>query len=503
MRLTKILLAGAALVIASACGAYAEEASPPAETVAAEEGSIFTFWPLIDYRESKRERYRNISLLGPLIKIQQRGDERETALRPLFYRTADLREKSSNTEYLYPLASVESGPEVETFQFLKLLQKSFYAKADGTEERSSMLFPFYISGRSEKYGEYLSVFPFYGDIYERFWRDEYHYVMFPLYGRTVKKGTTNYNVLYPFFSVTSGERESGFQFWPLYGQSAKEGVYRKKFLVWPLYMAEESGLDTDNPASKLLLFPLYASTESPQRSSRHFLWPFFGHTEDRAKKQEEWDIFWPFWVVERGDVRTVDRWLPFYSEEKGRETLRRWVLWPLYRRDEINSPKFHQERDRLLYFLFWDKRESWPEDGVSRRRTALWPLFLYNRDERGVSALSIPAPVEPVLDREQIDRIWAPFWRLYLQRWNEQGDSALSILWNLYWHERRGQELAFELFPLISYQNRHAGAEWKILKGLVGFRSEGNLSRLQLLWLPFGINWGEKSGQPVAAGSGL
>ena len=35
--------------------------------------------------------------------------------------------------------------------------------------------------------EGFSVFPLYGDLYERFWRDEYHYVLFPLYGRTVKR----------------------------------------------------------------------------------------------------------------------------------------------------------------------------------------------------------------------------------------------------------------------------------------------------------------------------
>ena len=45
-------------------------------------------------------------------------------------------------------------------------------------------------------------------LYERFWRDEYHYVLFPLYGKTVKKGTTTRNYLYPFFSTISGEKEA-------------------------------------------------------------------------------------------------------------------------------------------------------------------------------------------------------------------------------------------------------------------------------------------------------
>ena len=140
-----------------------------------------------------------------------------------------------------------------------------------------MLFPFYVSGRSEKYGPYTSLFPLYGDMYERFWRDEYHYVLFPLYGRTVKQGTTTRNYLYPIFAATEGEKESGFQVWPLYGQSAKEGVYSKRFVLWPFYMREQSGLDTDNPTRKLYLLPLYAATDSPKSTSRYYLWPFFGY----------------------------------------------------------------------------------------------------------------------------------------------------------------------------------------------------------------------------------
>ena len=38
---------------------------------------------------------------------------------------------------------------------------------------------------------------------------------------------------------------------------------------------------------------------------------------------------------------------------------------------------------------------------------------------------------------------------------------AVSFLWNFYWHEQRGKELAYELFPLVSYRG-----------GRVGHRSE-------------------------------
>lgn len=473
------------------------------------EGTIFTFWPLVDYRESPGERFSNLSILGPLFKFQRRGEERDIAVRPFFYESAHAGNRTDSTDYLYPVASTESTPEATRVQVLKLYQRNVYRKdeKERREESSTMLFPFYISGTSGKYGPYTSVFPLYGDIYERFWRDEYHYLLFPLYGRTVKKGTTTRNYLYPFFSTIEGERESGFQFWPLYGQSAKEGAYRRRFALWPLYMEEQSGLDTDTPTRKLFLFPFYAATDSPQRTSRSYLWPFFGYAVDTARKEEERDFLWPFLVTVRGDERSVDRYLPFYAEEKGRETLKRWYMWPLYRHDEIDSESFRQERDRVLYFLYSDRRESWPKDGAERRRVAFWPLFQYRRDEKGISALTLPAPIEPILEREGIERNWAPLWRLYQHRWNEAGDSAVSILWNLYWHERRGADLACEIFPLLFYRSEQQVSDVQILKGLVRYREADGARRVTFFWLPFGIDWGEKRGAAAdgdakGAGSG-
>lgn len=467
-----------------------------------EKGTIFTLWPLVDYRESPPEGYRNLSLLGPLFKLQQQRDNRDFAVRPLFYETANDRGKWAVTEYLYPLASAETSPEVSTTQVLHLYQKNTFRKDEEEKrEKGTMLFPFYISGRSEKYGPYTSVFPLYGDIYERFWRDEYHYVLFPLYGRTVKKGTTTRNYIYPFFSTTTGEKESGFQVWPLYGQSAKEGVYRKRFVLWPLFMQEASGLDTDNPTSKLYVLPLYAATDSPKVTARYYLWPFFGYRTEVDGNQEERDYFWPFVRTIRGDKRTLDSFLPFYARDERKESRKRWIMWPLFKHEEIDSADFRQERDRVLYFLYSDNRESWPKDGAGRRRTAFWPFFLYRSDTRGIKSLSLPAPVESVLDREGIERSWAPFWRLYQQRWDDNGDSAASLLWNLYWHERRGDDLAYEFFPLIDYRSEKKGADIKLLKGLVRYRNAAGGSSLSLLWLPFGFSWGETEGGAAAATS--
>jgi hypothetical protein len=455
-----------------------------------EEGSISTFWPLFDYRESPRQGFSNLSILGPLFKFQRNGDADVTAVRPFFYRTGDDSDDTARTDYLYPLASSETWADGKFLQVLHLFQKR--TPLPGVEERQgTMLFPFYISGTSEKYGHYVSVFPFYGDIYERFWKDEYHYVLFPLYGRTVKNGTETRNYLYPFFSLIKGEKESGFQFWPLYGQAEKEGVYRKRFALWPIYLQEELGLDTDTPTRKFYLFPLYTSSVSRKRTEKHYLWPFFGYVSDSDKKLEERDYFWPFVVTIRGEARNLDRYLPFYSEDLRKNSLKRWYLWPLYSHEELTSDIYQLERNRVLFFLYSDATETWTVDGKSRSKVSCWPLFTYRSDERGVKTVSFPAPVEPILDKEGIEQSWAPLWRLYIQKWNDAGDSAVSFLWNLYWHESRSDGLAYELFPFISYRSEKELTDLALLKGLIRYLRHNETNELRFLWLPFGVEWGK------------
>jgi hypothetical protein len=471
-------------------------------------GTIFTLWPLIDYRESPKEGFSNLGILGPLIKIQTNMGEKVVAVRPLFYESSNEKQGSSATEYLYPLASSEVTPEVSRFQLLKLVQKNNFRKDEKEGgEKDSMFFPFYISGTSKKYGPYTSLLPFYGDIYERFSKDEYHFIMFPLYGSTVKKGTTSRNYLYPFFNTLKGESETGFHFWPLYGQASKEGVYKKSFVLWPFFMHENKGLDTENPTEKLFLLPFYTSIDSPEKTARGYLWPFFGYSQDRKLKETEHDYFWPFLLTVRGEDRRVDSYLPFYFNEEKKESSKSWYLWPLYRNDTLTTDTFSRERDRVLYFLYSNSLERWSKDGSERKRTALWPLFVYKRDNKGLKTLTFPAPVEPILDRDEIERNWAPLWRIYQHKWNDSGDSATSFLWNLYWSETRNDAISYELYPLLSYRGESGFNETRILKGLFSYKRERGEKSLNFLWLPFGFSWSdqlsEKDKAAFKAGEGL
>lgn len=485
-----LLRTSAILTLLFLCTLQAEITSAAELPRSPENESLTTIWPLVDYRTNSVQKTSKLSILGPLLTFKTTPNDDISAFRPLFYTESDSDKTRAASYYLFPLASSEITPDVSRMEFLQLFQKNTFRKAEPEEtEHQSMLFPFYISGRSEKYGSYTSVFPIYGDIYERFWRDEYHYVLFPLYGRTVKKGTTNSHYLWPFFSITSGENESGFGFWPLYGQASKEGVYSSSFTLWPIFSSEKRGLDTAEPSNRFTIFPLYSAFDSPSVTSRTWLWPFFGYSSDSKKEEVERDYLWPLWLTVSGKKRNVVKFLPFYSAEESEDSTKNWYLWPIYRNDTMQSPHYRQERDKVLFFLYTNRLESWAQDGKERQRIALWPLFLYTRTVEGERTISFPALIEPILDRDGIEKLWAPLWRIYVHSWDDTGKSSLSILWNLYWHDKTADYTGWEIFPLLRYRAADAFKEVQILKGLLNYRDSCSKSSMSLFWIPFSFDW--------------
>jgi hypothetical protein len=155
----------AALVGRPACAADLGTEAGRAETASKETGAIITLWPLFDYRSSPATGYSNLAILGPLFKREQSGDTTRTAIRPLFFTQAAPAAEES--DILYPLASTSSNGEDSDTQVLRLFQRHVSRSGAPEEKRDTMLFPFYITGRSESHGPYTSVLPFHGDIYDR------------------------------------------------------------------------------------------------------------------------------------------------------------------------------------------------------------------------------------------------------------------------------------------------------------------------------------------------
>ena len=422
-----------------------------ASPVFADDATLSTFWPLYDYRASAQADYQSLHLLGPFVKYETKGSETEYTLRPLFYRAVD-EDGNSETDVLYPLFGHKKDKDSSRFHILHLIDYDFGQRETGSNNRW-YLFPFLFYGEEEQ-GTYMAFFPFGGTLYNWFGRDRISFVLFPLYSRTERGSRRVDNVLWPFFARISGEDESGYKFWPIYGQSSKTGVYRKKFFLWPIFFSESRKLDSDNPG------------------------------------YEEWNLPWPLVRITKGEDYHGLKLLPFFADETMDVKRRRWYLWPIYKIEEMDTELIQRRRDRVLFFLYSDTRESKWETGESMRRINFWPLFGYHR-KNGVSlfhALSLLEPFFP--ENQSIERLWSPFWRVYQQKWDQQGNQVISLLWNLFWSERRGDKLAWELFPLVEYHKQSPGNKsLSFLKGLLSYRSDEQGKRLNLFYLPWGLHW--------------
>lgn len=453
----------------------------------ADDATLSTFWPLYDYRASAQADYQSLHLLGPFIKYETKGMETEYTLRPLFYRATD-EEGVSQTDVLYPLFGHKKDKDSSRFHILHLVNYDFGERETGSDNRS-YLFPFFFYGEEEQ-GTYKAFFPLGGTLYNWFGRDRITFVLFPLYSHT-ERGTRQVdNVLWPFFAKISGEDESGYKFWPIYGQSRKTGVYRKKFFLWPIFFSESRKLDSDNPEEVRAAWPFYISRESPKKSYRSVLWPFFYKIEDRDKGYEQWNAPWPLVRVTKGEAYHGVKLLPFYADETMDVKRQRWYLWPIYKIEEMNTELIQRRRDRVLFFLYSDTRESKWETGESMRRVNLWPLFGYHR-KNGVSLFHVLSLVEPFFPgNESIERLWSPLWRIYQQKWDQQGNQAISLLWNLFWSERQGDKLAWELFPLVEYHKQSPdNKSFRFLKGLFSYHVNEQGKKLSLFYLPWGLRW--------------
>ena len=112
------------------------------------------------------------------------------------------------------------------------------------------LFPLYFQQRSsDPSQDYTAVFPVYGHLKHRLFRDEIFFVMFPIYGETRKKDVVTDNYLWPFFHLRHGDGLHGWKFWPLVGNEHKDvttqtngfgdvktiGGHDGFFALWPLF----------------------------------------------------------------------------------------------------------------------------------------------------------------------------------------------------------------------------------------------------------------------------
>jgi len=392
---------------------------------------------------------RRVEAGGPFYYREESESRRTWAVSPLLSYSQDPELNFEEFDCLFPLFTYDRYGDQFRWQFFQL-----FSVAGGRTQTESFrdrttVFPLYFQQRSSDTNEnYTAVGPFYGHLKHRLFHDEIFFVMFPFYATTRKGDVITDNYVYPFFHLRHGRGLDGWQFFPLVGSEHKEITTRtnrfneletvpgheSQFVLWPIYHNDYKGIGGENPNHEQGVIPLFTYQRSKLRDATTVLWPFFSRIDDRDKNYREWQLPWPLVVTAHGPGKNGARVVPFYGHFSNTNLETRFVLWPIYKDEKIDSAPLKRDRMRVLFFLYSDVQEQNTETEASRRRVDFWPFFEHRREFNGNERLQVLALLEPFLPgSHKIPRDYGFFYSLWRNEKNPKtGATSQSLLWNLY-----------------------------------------------------------------------
>src|SRR6266446_4329739 len=156
---------------------------------------------------------RRTEVLGPLLSYERREAQTQWVLPPLFSHTLDTSVDVEELDLAYPLLTYDRFGTEYRFQFFQMFSFSGGLDQQEGSVRRFTLFPFYFQQRAADSNlNYTALFPLYGRLKNRLFRDEIRFVLFPLYGHSRKRDVVKNNSLSPFFPLRPGVALGGWQF---------------------------------------------------------------------------------------------------------------------------------------------------------------------------------------------------------------------------------------------------------------------------------------------------
>jgi len=255
---------------------------------------------------------------------------------------------------LYGIRDVDGGPKSEF-----LLWPFLFLEEDETAgERKRFFFPFFISQTSKGLKE--------------------TYVLWPFFSHREWERGEDWKILWPLFSVSSGEDRSGLSVFPLFSYHVARGD-REFSLLWPLF--EHKLWHMEGKTFEERRFLLLSGAKQYPKERSFTLWPLF----DFQRTGQEYTFLLPFLlplrgeeitrivyplitvleVRRRGEKRTANLLYGLFTEERNGKDLRRRIAFLLdYRnvggsvRLEVLSGLLRLQDGRLEKLLFLPVRRA-------------------------------------------------------------------------------------------------------------------------------------------------
>lgn len=441
-------------------------------------------------RDTDLEGNRRVRALGPLFESTESEDgETFRAVRPFFSISRDPARDRTLRHFVWPLGMSKDFLGQRFWHCLLAFGNDYDLDTRGSRYRF-VVFPLLFMGRDKHGEDYFALFPLGGKLNETMGRDKWIFVLFPLYSYQVVNDVRTHDVLWPLISSTVGKDERRFRVAPFYGEARKDGRWRKRFILWPLW----SSVELYNPepyGNGFLLFPLFGHMKTTKGESWTVLPPLFryGKSEDRVVV----NCPWPLVQYSAGSLDKLHIW-PFWGRREQEPLETSFVLWPFFSRERIDRVRYVQRRYTLLPIVRHDVRtaatgaEGGEEGEVIARHVKIWPFFSYSRDGENwrVRALEL----WPMKDTSGIERNYAPFWTVYTQAATPD-QRECEALWGMYRYRRDGERAKrMSVFPLFRWSREGidpAVKEWDVLLGLFGMRRGDGYRRYRFL---YGIDTG-------------
>jgi hypothetical protein len=389
--------------------------------------------------------------LGPLLHWEAQKDRHLFEARPLYSTLASP--ETRRRDLLFPIAGCRETPDRSLCSLLFLATHRSDTVRHTT--RTHLLLGFW--GKTESQQRYGGLFPLAGVFRERFGRERIDFLLWPLFARAKGDGFTETHLLWPFFGWGTGGGRSMVKFWPLYGVSKREGMYTRRFFLWPLIHRRSEGLDTDTPTETFLFLPLYGRRDTGPLASRFYMFPLFlkqWHREDPRVVRV--DLAWPIYSrSSRADGSETLAIRPFYSRSRREDRQQTSFLSGLVGRTAVHEARL----DEVSWRVFWIGRiGARRQQDRELQRVDLWPFYRLRRvrqaDGRESGFLRIPYLI-PMrgLEPDGWNRNYNQFFELYGARWQDD-ELRSSLLFGL--HEvRRSAAMRWESWAGFLHFRRH------------------------------------------------
>ncbi len=436
----------------------------PSYSIAAESGVSLNFWPIFQYTSDPIEGAQEIVGLGPFFLWKKDPHQTEWGIRPFIYWTEREKDSFSRLEFPYPIGKyqVKQGEKRGYLSPLSLYREE---NLDGKKKWDFQFFPFF-TGETVKEEGYSGIFPFFGRLLDRYGKEEIQFYFWPLYSESIQEGVRTTSLLWPFFSFIDGKNKRGYRFWPFYGQREEVGISRMEFFVWPIFIKQRKGMDTEDPVDETIFFPLYVSKDSKRFEHRTYLWPLFSFAKDRLAGFEQWDLPWPIFQLLKGEDLHGIKFFPLYGDKmKAGEMRRTFFLYPLYQLEEDRMGEVQEKTIRIL--LLSRIRIEKDFQGVGKGESVrLWPFFDYESEDTGDASFSF-FYLFPFKD-EGFERNLFPLFRLFRWEKDAKGNSSTHLLWGLYKRVKKEGLDSWEIAHLLGGKR---GDGWSMLSFLNGLFS--------------------------------